>query len=129
MQALFLSAIGRYAPWIAGVIVLLCIGLYGWHLHAALRSAQAALHSDKGTISQLEAVNSENQAALAQLTEAAAAWQTALTTASAADRHDSILAQQMLTTVVDAKAHTDAPVAPVLAGTLAAIARAQGGGK
>lgn len=129
MPALALSFLGRFAPWIAGGMLVLGIGLYGWHLHAALRAADAALHVDKGTIAQLEAVNARNRAALARLSAAEAAWQTALTTAAAADQQAGMISQRILTTVADAKPQADAPVAPVLAGTLAAIAKAQGGAK
>lgn len=127
MPALLFSVLGRFAPWIVAAVLLLGVGLYGWHLHAALRTADAALHVDKGTIAQLEAVNARNRAELARLAATAAAWQVALTTAETSDARAGMVAERLLTTIAGTPAHDDGPVAPVLGGTLAAIARAQRG--
>lgn len=129
MSALILSFLGRFAPWIAGGMLILGVALYGWHLHAALHGAEVTLKADRGTISQLEAVNAENRAELRRLAATAAAWQTALTAAETTDARAGRASERILTKIASAPARQDGPVAPVLARTLAAIASAQGGGK
>lgn len=129
MPALILGFLGRFAPWIAAGVLALAVVLYGWHLHAALGRAEAALRAEQGTIGQLRAVNAQDVAQLRRLTLAAAAWQAALATAQASDMRAATASARIMTAIAAAPARDDGPVAPVLARTLAAIAAAQGGAK
>ncbi|WP_288039543.1 hypothetical protein [Acidiphilium sp.] len=127
MPAVILPLLSRFAPWILGVVLLAGLLLYGWHLEAALRAARAEVRGGQGTIARLMATNSENRAELARLTADETAWQTALTTAAAADAHGVALSQRILTAVAAAPPTQDGAVAPVLAGALSELAAAQGG--
>ena len=124
MPAVILPLLSRFAPWILGVVLLAGLLLYGWHLEAALRAARAEVRGGQGTIARLMATNSENRAELARLTADETAWQTALTTAAAADAHGVALSQRILTAVAAAPPTQDGAVAPVLAGALSQLAAA-----
>lgn len=128
MPAVMLSVLGRFAPWILGGLLVAGLLLYGWHLEVALRAARIAVRDGQGTIARLMATNAENRAELARLRADEAAWQTALTTAAAADARGVALSQRILTSVAAAPPKQDGPVAPVLDGALSQLGAAQGPG-
>lgn len=126
MPALILPYLTRFAPWILAGLLVVGGAFYVWHLQSALRVAHADIAVAKTTIDQLSATNKQNLATLRQLQSEEAAWQTALTTTMATDNHDTLFTNKLLNVIAAAPVKTDAPVAPVLAATLAAIAKTQG---
>ncbi|MDD2877994.1 MAG: hypothetical protein PHT60_13655 [Acidiphilium sp.] len=126
MPALLLPYLTRFLPWIvAGLLVMGGI-VYVRHLQDQLTIAHQNVAAAQTTIDRLTATNQQNLVALKRLQAADAAWQAALTSTIASDSGVARFADGMLATVAATPATSDAPVAQVLASTLAAIAKVQG---
>jgi hypothetical protein len=126
MPSLVVSYATRLLPWlIGGLCVIGCI-LYLWYLRDQLAAARQAVASAQSTITQLSATNQQNLAALKVLQAEDAAWQTTLTTTLASDGAITRFADGLVQTAATAPSKSDASIAPVLANTLASIAKAQG---
>lgn len=126
MPTLLVPYMIRFAPWI--LVALLVIGsvIYGRHLQDQLQIARQDVAAAQGTIDQLTATNQQNLATLKRLEAENAVWQTTLTTTIATDNRISQFTSGLLSAIAGAPAKDDAPVAPVLATTLAAISKQQG---
>jgi hypothetical protein len=126
MPSLVVSYATRLLPWlIGGLCVIGCI-LYLWYLRDQLAAARQAVASAQSTITQLSATNQQNLAALKVLQAEDAAWQTTLTTTLASDGAITRFADGLVQTAATAPSKSYASIAPVLANTLASIAKAQG---
>ncbi|MCF3945323.1 hypothetical protein AiwAL_04600 [Acidiphilium sp. AL] len=126
MPALILPYLTRFAPWILAALLAIGGVIYVRHLQDALRVANADIVIARTTIARLSAANKQNLATLRRLRSEEAAWRAALTTTMTTDNRDTRFTDGLLNGIAAAPARNDAPVAPVLAATLAAIAKAQG---
>lgn len=129
MQAIFLSGLARFAPWILAGLPVFGGVIYLRHEQAMLRMANADLVAIKAENVRLQAANSENVARLQRLQKDDAAWQSALAMTMQTDDRDTGIADTVLNGIATAPAGRDGPVAPVLAETLAALAGTQDGSR
>lgn len=127
MPTLLLSNLIRYVPWIAAGIILVGGAVYVWHLQDTLHAARADMAAQQATIAQLTETNRENLSALKRLQAEDVAWQTTLATTAAQDQSVAVFSDVLARRAAAAPSQDDAAVAPVLAETLGAIAKAQGG--
>jgi len=119
MSALILKYLSPLAPYLAAAAVL-CLGFfYVAHLRADLAAANAA-----NTV--LQQTNQANAAAIAAYQAQEQKWNDALDTLDAQGQATSTATSQILGNIAAQPASADAPVAPVLAGALADIAKLQG---
>jgi hypothetical protein len=119
----------RLLPWLIGSLCVVGCLIYFWYLRDQLKAARVEVLSAQSTITQLSATNRQNLAALQALQAEDAAWQTTLTTTLAGDAQITRFTDGLVQTAATSQTAKDASVAPVLASTLAAIAKAQGGSK
>ena len=126
MPALLASYITRFLPWLIGGLCVIGCLIYVWYLRDQLKTAQGDIASAQSTIVQLSAINQQNMAALKLLRAEDAAWQATLATTLASDSQITRFTDGLLQTVATAPSKDDATVAPVLANTLASIAKTQG---
>ena len=119
MPAIILKFLTPILPYLAAAAVLLGAFLYVEHLRADLASANAANVA-------LTQTNQQNAAAIASYQAQEQKWNDALDTLDAQNLATSTATGQILGTIAAQPASADAPVAPVLAGALADIAKLQG---
>lgn len=126
MPGLVVSYVTRFLPWLIGGLCVIGCMIYLWYLRDQLAAARQSVASAQSTIVQLSAANQQNLAALKVLQAEDAAWQTTLTTTLVSDDAITRFADGLVQTAATAPARSDASIAPVLADTLASIAKAQG---
>jgi hypothetical protein len=106
-------------PYLAAAAVLIAGYLYVEHLRSSLASATAANAA-------LTQTNQANAAAIASYQAQEQKYNAALDTLDAQNRTTSAATGQILGDIAAQPASANAPVAPVLAGALADIAKLQG---
>jgi hypothetical protein len=119
MSTIILRFLTLLAPYLAAAAVLLAGFLYVEHLRADLAAANAANAA-------LTQTNQANAAAIASYQAQVQKWNAARDTLDAQSLATSTATGQILGNIAAQPASADAPVAPVLAGALADIARLQG---
>ncbi len=119
MPAIILKFLTPFLPYIAAASVLLGGYLYVEHLRSDLASVTAANAA-------LTQTNQANAAAIASYQAQEQKWNAALDTLDAQSLATSTATGQILGNIAAQPASADAPVAPVLAGALADIAKLQG---
>jgi len=119
LSAIILKFLTPLAPYLAAAVVLLAGFLYVAHLRADLASANAANAA-------LIQTNQQNAAAIAAYQTQEQKWNDALDTLDAQSQETSTVTGQIFGNIAAQPASADAPVAPVLAGALADIAKLQG---
>ncbi len=115
----------RLVLMLVALITLLGVMIYIWYLRDQVTSARQQLAQSRGTITELAADNRADLAALNQLRAENARWQASLAVAQSKDAMDQRQANAIRRTISAAPVGANGPVAPVLAATLRAIARAQ----
>jgi len=119
LSAIILKFLAPLLPYLIGAALLLGAFLYVQHLRADLAAANA-------TEAALTQTNQENAAAIASFQAQEQKWNDALDTLDAQSLATSTATGQILGNIAAQPASADAPVAPVLAGALADIAKLQG---
>ncbi len=122
MPAIILKFLMPLAPYLAAAAVLLGGFFYVEHLRNDLASANAA----NATLAQ---TNQANAAAIASYQAQQQKWNAALDALDAQSLATTNATGQILGNISAQPASADAPVAPVLAGALADIAKLQGQSK
>ena len=115
----------RMVLMLLALVTLLGVFAYIWYLRDQVASAHRQLAQSRGTITALVADNRADMAALNQLRAQSARWRASLATAQSQDAMDRGQANAIRRTISAAPVSANGPVAPVLAATLRAIARAQ----
>ena len=119
MPAILLKFLAPLLPYLIGAAVLLGGYVYVEHLRSSLASANAANAA-------LTQTNQANAAAIASYQAQEQKWNAAMDTLDAQSLATSTATGQILGNIAAQPASADAPVAPVLAGALADIAKLQG---
>lgn len=122
MPALLISSLMKFVPWILAGLILIGGIIYVYHLQDALHMANAEVATATATINQLDVTNKQNLLALKTLQARSLAWQTALSSTMDDDARGASFTDELLSEAAVSSAKNDAPVAPVLARTLEAIA-------
>ncbi|MGC9269013.1 hypothetical protein [Acidiphilium sp.] len=116
----------RFLPWILAGLFVVGGVIYIRHLQDELTIAHQDVAVAEGTINQLRATNQQNLVMLKRLQAENEAWQSTLTTTIASDNKITHFTDGLLATISATPTTENAPVAPVLSATLAAIAKEQG---
>ncbi len=119
MPAIILKFLTPLVPYLIGAAALFGALLYVEHLRADVASA----HEANAALTQ---TNQQNAAAIASYQAQEQKWNDALDTLDAQSLATSTATGQILGNIAAQPASADAPVAPVLAGALADIAKLQG---
>lgn len=126
MPTILASYFTRFLPWILAGLLATGGAIYVVHLRDQLTVAHQDVAAAQATIDQLKVINEQNLETLRRLQAEDAVWQTTLTTTIASDDDITRFTESLLASVAAVPAKDDAPVASVLAGTLASIAKEQG---
>ena len=125
MPAFLAPLATRLVLMLVALVTILGVVVYIWYLRDQVASARQQLAQSRGTISELVADNQADVTALKQLRAQNVRWQASLVAAQSRDAIDRRQANAIRRTINATPISANGPVAPVLAVTLRAIARAQ----